>query len=143
MADLTLALSADGTQFDLSVDGYDLATESGLRSAVIVSLYTDRMASADDALPDATEDRRGWWADSVLGSRLWLLARAKETDDVLARAREYATEALAWLLDDRVARAVDVKSQWVRRGVLGLTVTITIADRTQFQDLFTMPWGAT
>jgi phage gp46-like protein len=142
MTDLALVLSPDGTRFDIAVSGYDLAAESGLRSAVILSLYTDRRAEADDVLPDGTDNRRGWWADPKLGSRLWLLTRAKETDDVLARAREYAIEALTWLLDDKVASAVDAKSEWVRRGVLGLTVTITLADRTQFQDLFNVPLEA-
>jgi phage gp46-like protein len=136
MTDIALALTHNGTAIDLALGTYDLASESGLRSAVIISLYTDRRAEADDVLPDGTEDRRGFWADPTLGSRLWLLARAKETDDVLARAREYANEALAWLLDDGVARAVEVTATWVAKGVLGLIVTITIADRTQYQDTF-------
>ena len=71
-----------------------------------------------------------------MGSRLWLLERSKETDDVLARAREYAIEALTWLLEDGVARSLDVTASWVRRGVLGLVVVITLADRSQFQDVF-------
>lgn len=140
--DLALVLSPDGTRFDLAVDGYDLATESGLRSALILSLYTDRRAEPDDVLPDGSANRRGWWADPKLGSRLWLLARSKETDDVLSRAREYASEALAWMLEEKIVRAVDVRAEWIRRGVLALTVTITLSDRTQFQDVFNVPLAA-
>jgi phage gp46-like protein len=139
--DLALVPSADGTAFDLAIDGYGLATESGLKSAVIVSLYTDRRADADDAIPDGTDDRRGWWAEPQIGSRLWLLAREKETADVLARAQEYAREALAWLVEDGAAAAVEVSAAWVRRGVLGLTVTIRLADRTQFADVFNVDFG--
>ncbi len=143
MTDFALALNADRSGFDLGLGTYDLATDSGLRSAVIVSLYTERRAEADDVLPDGTTNRRGHWADPEMGSRLWLLDRAKETDDLLARAREYANEALAWLLDDGVVRAVDVTAAFVQRGVLALTVTITLADRERFQDVFNVSVGAT
>ncbi len=141
MTDFALALNADRSGFDLALDSCDLATDSGLRSAVIVSLYTERRAEADDVLPDGTTDRRGHWADPTLGSRLWLLDRAKETDDVLARAQEYAQEALAWLVADGVARAVNVTAAFVQRGVLALTVTITLADRERYQDVFNLPIG--
>ncbi len=120
---------------DLSLSGYDLATEGGLRTAVIISLFTDRRAEADDEIPDGSDDRRGWWAGSI-GSRLWLLARAKETPDTLARARAYAIEALQWLIDDGIATAVDVTAEWVRRGVFAVGVVITIADRTRFEETF-------
>lgn len=134
--DLALIPSANGTAFDLAIEGYGLATESGLKSAVIVSLFTDRRAETDDAIPDGTTDRRGFWAEPAIGSRLWLLAREKEAADVLLRAEEYAREALAWLIEDGLATAIEISAEWVRRGVLGLTVAIRIADRTQFEDVF-------
>lgn len=139
MTDLALRLIDNGPTrppaIDLALGGYDLATEDGLRTAVIVSLFTDRRAEADDEIPDGGDDRRGWWADSI-GSRLWLLARAKETPDTLARARAYAIEALQWLIDDGVATAVDVTAEWVRHGVLALRVAVTLADRDRFEDVF-------
>lgn len=140
MTDLALRLIDNGPTrppaIDLAVDGYDLATEDGLRTAVIVSLFTDRRAEPDDEIPDGSGDRRGWWADPTLGSRLWLLARAKETPDTLARARAYAIEALQWLVDDGVATAVDVTAEWARRGVLGLRIAITLADRSRYDGVF-------
>lgn len=139
MTDLALRLINNGPSqppaIDLSLAGYDLATEDGLRTAVIISLFTDRRAEADDEIPDGGDDRRGWWADS-LGSRLWLLARSKETPDTLARARTYAAESMQWLIDDGVATAVEVTAEWARRGVLGLRVGITLADRGRFDDVF-------
>jgi phage gp46-like protein len=141
--DLALTSTPNGTTFDLALDGYDLASEQGLRSAVLVSLFTDRRAAADDEIPDGTNDRRGSWMDSYpavardqMGSRLWLLARAKELPDTLERARAYTLEALQWLIDDGVAAAVNVEAFWVRREVLGLRVGITLADRSQFEDVF-------
>lgn len=139
MTDLSLRLINKGptqpTAIDLVLNSYDLATEDGLRTAVIISLFTDRSAEADDEIPDGSDDRRGWWSD-VLGSRLWLLARAKEMPDTLARARAYAIEALQWLIDDDVATAVEVTAEWAQRGVLALGVVITLADRDRFDDVF-------
>lgn len=140
MTDIALRLIKRGPfkppAIDLALDGYDLATEGGLHTAVIVSLFTDRRAESDDEIPDGSGDRRGWWADPALGSRLWLLARAKETPDTLARARAYAIEALQWLIDDGVATAVDVTAEWAQRFVVGLRVVITLADDSRFDDVF-------
>jgi phage gp46-like protein len=71
-----------------------------LISAVNVALMTDALAAPTDVLPDPNStDRRGWWgdldADTIwggwpLGSKLWLLSRAKIVD---SGAREGATIA--------------------------------------------------
>ncbi|WP_303905621.1 phage GP46 family protein [Thiohalomonas denitrificans] len=132
--------------WDLALDGPDLATDDGLRSAVIVSLFTDARAEPDDDIPDGTDDRRGSWHDTYLphdgdseGSLLWLLSREKETADVLQRARTYAETALAWLIEDSVATAVQTEAEWrndIGRGVLALYLTITLPGRTPFDDVF-------
>ena len=74
----------------------------------IYSLFTDRLARADDDYEDS--DRRGWWGDSgeesQLGSRLWLLRRKKLTPDVAKKAEEYSSEALNWLKVDGVVSEV-------------------------------------
>lgn len=99
-----------------------------LRSAVYVSLATDRRAADDDALPNNSGDKRGWWGDTyrrqAIGSRLWLLAREKQTPETLMRAEEYTREALQWLLDSGVAQSVDVAGEWQGRGRLNLSIHI-------------------
>jgi len=131
MTDIALA-PMPGGGYDIRLAGHDLAAESGLRTAVLLSLFSDCLAGADDAIPDGTDDRRGWWADAwpeapgdLTGSRLWLLSREKQTAETAERAREYAREALQWMLDDGVARAVDVAAAWDAPGRLALTITIT------------------
>ncbi len=116
---------------DVLLQGADLATDDGLETAVILSLFTDRLAEEDDVIPDGTNDRRGWWADAYpdipadkIGSRLWLLHREKQLQTVVLRAQEYAQEALAWLVEDGIASAVRVTASIVRNGVLGLDVEI-------------------
>ncbi len=141
MTDAVVVFGPNGTTFDLALDGAgDLSHEGGLRTAVLVSLFSDRRAADDDAIPDGTGYRRGWWADAYndrpAGSRLWLLAREKQLPDVLARAKGYAEEALEWLREDGVATAVEVGAEWVARGVMALRVRITLADATHFDDVF-------
>lgn len=117
---------ADG-EIDMAVIDDDVSADQGLRTALILSLFTDRRAEDDDVLPGG-DDRRGWWADEFLehlgdrhGSRLWLLDRSKSTEDVIPRAEDYAREALAWLLEDRVAERVDVACE-----ISGETRTLVI-----------------
>jgi phage gp46-like protein len=121
---------------DWSLDGGALVSDAGLQSAVVISLFTDRRAEADDILPDGASDRRGWWGDVVApktaptdkpwlsGSRLWLLSREKQTTATAQRVEFYTREALAWMVEIGVASAVDVSATWIRQGFLALDVTI-------------------
>ncbi|MBR0647532.1 phage GP46 family protein [Plastoroseomonas hellenica] len=109
--------------------GGRLADDQALRTSVILSLFLDRRARSDDATPDG--ERRGWLGDALspvtgdrIGSRLWLLRREKQQPETLRRAEDYAREALAWLVEDGLARGVTVSAEWVAMGLLGLRVEI-------------------
>lgn len=130
VGDLLLTWSPVTNSADLSIVNNDLAREEGLRTAVLLSLFTDRRAEDGDVLPDGGTDRRGWWADAVaavdgdkVGSRLWLLARAKPAE-FLERAPYYAREALEWLLEDQVAERIDVMASEYRAGWALLEIDI-------------------
>lgn len=117
LADLALTWDAARGDADLSLIDSDLASDRGLETAVLLSLFTDRRAERDDRPPSGdARDRRGWWADQFadvegdrIGSRLWMLDRAKLTNQTVLRAREYVLEALAWMLEDRVVASIDVQ----------------------------------
>lgn len=47
---------------------------------------------------------------------------------MLRRAHDYAFEALIWLVDDGIARAVDVDATMPRPGLLALAVKIFLPD---------------
>lgn len=86
-----------------------------LASAILVALNTDALADASDALPDPRDsDRRGWWGDLDaskiwggwnIGSKLWLLTRAKIVDSgaregaTLVRVETYIRAALQPFID--------------------------------------------
>ncbi|MGI5862882.1 MAG: phage GP46 family protein [Myxococcales bacterium] len=131
MGDLKLVWNSNALSADLSVEANDLSTDDGLETAVLLSLFTDRRSEPGDVLPDGDTDRRGWWADAFpvangdrFGSRLWMLARAKPTQETALRAEEYAREALAWLKDDLVAERIDVSAELSESKMLGIDVII-------------------
>lgn len=141
MTEIALSWNEDAFAADLLLDGAALATDGGLKSAIILSLFTDAAAATDDILPDDDSDRRGWWGDAVpphglepgrdrFGSKLWLLRRAKILPVTLERARLWATEALQWLIDDGVAAALSVDAVIVAGDALGLQVTVTRSPAT-------------
>lgn len=67
--DIALVFNPATFTCDLAMAGTDLLTDDGLKTAVLISLFTDRRAEPDDALPDdlpgqpGTGNPRGWWGD--------------------------------------------------------------------------------
>lgn len=142
--DIALRFDRGTGQFDLAIEDGDLATDEGLQTAVILSLFTDRRALPEDELPGGGSDRRGWWADAFRsrrhGSRLWLLGREKAMEDVRRRAEEYAREALEWLIDDRVAAKIDVEAEHLSPTTLGLNVRIRRGDGEEVETRYSYVW---
>jgi phage gp46-like protein len=131
-----------GLDFDIAIQAPDVLVDNGLRTAIIISLFTDRQANDVDELTDGSQNKRGWWADALgaqgdkIGSRLYLLRRSKQTPGVLITAREYCIEALQWKLTDNVVRRIEVDTEWVARGVLGIRATLYKADGKPFEAFF-------
>lgn len=128
--DLTLRIANDANIADLVLSPPSLLTGQDLETALIISIFTHRRANDDDPLLPG-ESRRGWWADTYnpkrndkIGSRLWLLRRAKMLDETLVRAREYVIEALRWLIEDSIAQSTDVSTSFIGANTIGIYVTI-------------------
>lgn len=113
----------DMARGDWSHDNASLASGDDLETAILISLFSDREASSDDVILDGTGDPRGWVGDVdqdyKIGSRLWLLERAKQTQETLRLASDYIAEALQWLIDDGVVARFDITVEWTRASVLG------------------------
>ena len=121
MASIGLTWQHDSGIYDLTLcnegEHYDLQGDTGLLSAIIISLFSDCRARNDDILPDEaigrSSDRRGWWGDYAhdeepfIGSRLWL----------------------AWLTMEKAGehrvREVLVQVKRVEKGYLGIGVQVT------------------
>jgi phage gp46-like protein len=130
MADAAMVMTEFGG--DLVLFGFDLERDDGLETAVIISLFTDRRASAEQIPPEyPQDDLRGYWGDITnasasdqTGSLLWLLAREKETPQTLSRAEQYCREALAWMIEDLVSTRIEVTASYYSRGWMLLVVDI-------------------
>lgn len=137
MTDIRTVWNVDELHADWIETTGALASGDDFWTAVIISLFTDRVARNDDPVEDS--DRRGWWGDSMeqkqLGSRLWLIRREKLTRAVAMRAEEYASEALKWLVDDGVVLAVEPAAQIVFPNRLNLFIRYLLSQRTDWETL--------
>jgi phage gp46-like protein len=132
------ALIWNGTAGDVAVIGNDLITDTGLATAVVVSLCSDGRAAFNDELPAGVNERRGWWGVGTTGwgSKLWLLSREKTTRKTAARAREYATKALQWMIDDGIAQAVSVTAEILNPSTIALGITISRSTNKKYDYLW-------
>lgn len=137
----------DDLTFDISYVLGDLESDEGLETSILISLFSDARV-LEEELPIGENDRRGYWGDTVsdfyndrTGSKLWLLDRGKSSEQTRTKVQEYARDALAWLLDDGVASALDVKATLVNRERVDLSISIDRPkDRSKFFYRFQLVW---
>lgn len=130
MADAAMIMTEFGG--DLVLFGFDLERDDGLETAVIISLFTDRRASAEQIPAEyEQDDLRGYWGDLAnasatdqTGSLLWLLAREKQLPQTLSRAEQYCREALAWMVEDLLATKIEVEASYYSLGTMLLVIEI-------------------
>lgn len=130
MADLVLDINNPDQIPDLELADRDLAAASGVVTAVLVALFTDARAGADDGLAPGV-DPRGHWGDAFtpgpLGGLLWLVEREKITPDLIPRIREYATSALQrGVIDPGYARRVDIDVTRTARDTIAMRVAVDV-----------------
>jgi phage gp46-like protein len=137
-----LLLVTEGT----TVSNVDLASGDDLETAVLISLFTDQTAQPDDVIPDGSTDPRGWWGDTgeafPIGSRLWLLGRAKLTQATLNLAQDAIVQALQWLIADGVVAAVTVTTQLLGLSQMGAEILLTQPSGQSVNFKYAFVWGA-
>jgi phage gp46-like protein len=112
----------------LTVLNNDLDRDGGLKTAILISLLSDKRASDFEALPDVSATMRGWWADALqpdqIGSKLWLLERSKLDSRTVELAEHYTRDALQWMIDDGVANKVNVQATILSNETLRILISI-------------------
>lgn len=115
---------------DIKVSKGDLVACDGLETAVLISLFSDRYVPAEE-LPEGFTDGRGWWADAIseepedkIGSRLWLLDRGKITENVKNEMKDYAQEALDWMIGAGLASKIKVTTTIILNERIDLAIQI-------------------
>lgn len=147
--DVMLHFNGELLMGDVRVIGSDLARDESLQTAVLLSIFTHRLAEEDDELPYGEIDRRGWWGDILakinddrIGSRRWIYKREKQTTDTARKIREADEEALQWFIDDGIAASVSVTTEWVRRGWLFERILIQKPSGEMMKHEFEELWEA-
>lgn len=117
MADIALIID-DEFKFGLELANGDLKADDGLETSVAISLFSDQRIG-DDELPSGETSKRGYWGDlfptvegDKIGSKLWLLERAKRTNETLRKAEDYSRASLNWLIEDGVADSISVSAEY-------------------------------
>jgi len=159
--DVAIVWNVREARGDWIVASGDLALDNPLRTAVMVSLFTDRVApeqitSADaavgitrpgNAAGSRLANRRGWWGDAYaevpIGSRLWQLRRAIKAGDaaVPLEVRAIVIEALEWLKADGVASAISVNAAWSTLYPQTVEFSVTITQPTGATQSFLYSWA--
>jgi len=114
---------------DIEIEAGDLRMDPGLRTPVLVSLFSDARLPADQTPPDGTTNRRGWWGTSEtdpFGSLLWALRRQKITNETINAFAEAVRAALDWLVREEIVEDVQVAVERGTRDVHELTATISL-----------------
>lgn len=136
--DIALIFDPATRRADLALgeDG-DLVLDDTPATPMLISIGSDRRARPDDELPTGIDDfnaptsfvsRRGWAGDALdaqgrlIGCRLWLLDRAKQTELTRSLAESWALEGLAWM-ETETGTAVEVTAAWARRNALSLVAS--------------------
>lgn len=130
--DTALAYDPATRRCDLVFDGTDFVLDDTPATPVLTAIGLDRRARPDDELPDTTTDtyspatlsrKRGWCLDfldplgRLVGSRMWLLKRRKQTEQTRLDAETYLREALEPLANAR-GWPISVTVRWMGQGLL-------------------------
>ena len=98
---------------DLLYANGGIEADGGLKTAVLISLFSDARDS----------NQRGWWGGEI-GSKLW----------TLKKAREYAENALSWLVDEQICKKVSALAEYDAHGRLLLSIELKKPDGTASYD---------
>lgn len=137
--DVALIYDPETRRADLEIgaDG-DLVIDETPVTAVLLSVGLDRRANPDDPLPlgrsqfltqAGIDERRGAAADALdtsgdrIGSRCWLLDRAKETETTRLLYLSWLGESLDWVRRD-FGTAAEIEASWIAPQVLAWRVQV-------------------
>lgn len=146
MADIALLFEQGQPFADIQISPPSLEVDKDLQSAVVISLFCNRLAQSGDKIDG--DNRHGWWGDSyatvngsLIGSRLWLLKRSVATQETANLAKQYCLEALQWLVEDQVADSIQVETAIIGQFSLGIGVTINKPNATSANFKFQYVWN--
>lgn len=128
-----------------------------LATAIMVALNSDASAAEGDELPDPRDDNlRGWWGDLdaqtiwngwPIGSKLWLLTRAKITDSgyklgpTTSRVESYIRAALQPFITAGICSKIAVDTSLSTPQQISATITVYRGPKTAIQLQYQPAWA--
>jgi phage gp46-like protein len=111
--DVKLIRGSDGI-YDIDIDDNgDFVLDYGFGTTIALTIFGEQRATEGEV--PTPENRRGWMGNTLSdipgfeqGSRLWLLNQSRMKENTPASAKNYLTEALQWMIDDRLAKTIDI-----------------------------------
>lgn len=118
-----------------------LDSASGFETAVTISLFTH--AYVENADVTLTGTHEGWWGDTyadpegdLIGSRLWTLRRSKVNADTIGKVKAFCKEALQWMLDDGIAKAITTEAERFDTHTIAVKISIVRRDGGQWTGIW-------
>ncbi|WP_397599218.1 phage GP46 family protein [Silvanigrella sp.] len=97
-----------------------------LESKIGMLLFTDTRCENYE-LPEYEQSKKGFWADAFdktnLGSKLWLLKRAKKTNNILNDINAYCIQALQPLVNEKIVSKIEIDSHFEKKAIV---ISITV-----------------
>ena len=135
-----------------------LDDSQALATAVCVALGSDALASVNDVLPDPdSNDRAGWWGDLdaeliwngwPIGSKLWLLRRAKinsassREGATVTMVENYVRTAMQPFVDRQICSGFDVWASRVDQQRIDALLRIYRGPRPAVELRYAVLWEA-
>ena len=116
-----LKLSERDGNFDISVP---FRAENNLESAILISLFTDSYVESDEAKNYGKKEGGGWFGESNIGSKIWLIADRKINNETFSQAVAFAEQSLQWLIDDGIADLIEVETAVSQINRINLTISL-------------------
>ncbi len=119
-------------KFKLNALTAELNSSTGIEHAVLQSVLNWSKAQVNDPL-EINQSKQGWWANEFLsgiGCRDWTLARSKQTNDTLRRAKHYTEESLQWLITQNIATKITVDAGFTNERLVRI-IKITLKDQSE------------
>lgn len=137
MADIELqhvTSPAGENYYDISFTNGDFTLTRGLITAFMMSIFCE---VRDDSIE--VPQQRGGWAGNQLqplegyeqGSLIWTLYQSNSAADIATQAQQFIEDGLQWLIDDGIAKDIEVETNIVASNKLVAKITAIRNDDTQ------------
>lgn len=144
--DIKLVLRSDQFEefFDIDLGDNDFEIEEGLDTADLISEFSDRQVSLEEA---QLGYRGGWVGCEVMGidpktwgSKRWVLYNRRLDKTTLRLWEQYTIDSYKWQIDAGILKSVECEAFVEASNRLGWRTTKTYPDDRSVQSKFSVLW---